>query len=357
MTTNRRMFVTIVCVLALLSNVAGIAAQEKRPSKVVAPAEGVWVGAPGQVAVGPQGDNTFVFVSSEMSFDGKIVKGAPYSAQATNESVQTLAGGNRIVRQSTSMIFRDSEGRTRREQTIAVVGGFSVEGKPAQTTFINDPVAGINYILDVNNRTARKIDYGAKMAAEKKLVETMRAKRAADTGDEKGASEKAAAEKGVIAEKIAIEKAAAGGEIRVEMRDGPGPRVVGGKAPAGFGGMMGSKKNTKKEDLGKQTMEGVEVEGTRYTTTIAAGEIGNELPIEMVFESWFSPELQTVVMTKHSDPRSGESTYRLTNINRSEQPRSLFEVPSDFTVQEAGPPAEMRYKIEREMRRPGSDQN
>ena len=361
MTTNRRMFVTIVCVLALLSNVAGIAAQEKSPSRV-APAEGrVWVsGGPAQVAVaGAQGDNTFVFVSSEMSIDGKIVKGAPYSAQATNESVQTLAGGNRIVRQSTSMIFRDSEGRTRREQTIAVVGGFSVEGKPAQTTFINDPVAGVNYILDVKNRTARKVDYGAKIAAERAMVETMRKKvKPADApaGEEERARR---VEQAVTAERIAVEKAAVAGEMRgemrFEMRTGQGPAIVGGKAPAGL--MVGDKKNTKKEELGKQTMEGVEVEGTRYTTIIAAGEIGNELPIEIVFETWFSPELQTVVMSRHSDPRSGENTYRLTNINRSEQPHSLFEVPSDFTVQEAGPPAEIRHKIEREMRRPGSDQN
>jgi len=100
----------------------------------------------------------------------------------------------------------------------------------------------------------------------------------------------------------------------------------------------------------------VEAEGTRYVTTIPAGEIGNEQPIEMVFESWFSPELQTVIMSKHSDPRSGENTYRLTNINRTEPPHSLFEVPSDYTIQEAGPPAEMRRKIEGERRRPGSEQ-
>jgi hypothetical protein len=297
------------------------------------------------MAVAPQGENTFVFVSSEMSFDGKLVKGAPYSAQATNESVQTLAGGNRIVRQNTSMVYRDSQGRTRREQTISVVGGFSAEGKPAQTTFINDPVAGVNYILDVENRTARKIDYAAKIAAEKSVMETTKKKRAAEGGP--------TTEEKIVAEKIAVEKAAAGGEFRYELRGGPipvppmaGPRM-----------MMGNKKNTKKEELGKQTIEGVEAEGTRYVTTIAAGEIGNELPIEIVFETWYSPELQTVIMSKHSDPRSGENTYRLTNINRSEPAHSLFEVPSDFTIQEAGPPPEMRYKIEKELqRRPGTNQ-
>src|SRR6266496_3736893 len=160
MTTRKRTLVTIICALALLANVVGVGAQEKKTRTEVL-TNHVFVGDPGQsgtfqkveapsgfvntqglVAGGPQGDNTFVFVSSEMSIDGKLVKGAPYSAQAVNESVQTLAGGNRIVRQNTSTIYRDSEGRTRREQSISVVGGYVAEGGPTQTTFINDPVAG-----------------------------------------------------------------------------------------------------------------------------------------------------------------------------------------------------------------------
>ena len=94
--------------------------------------------------------------------------------------------------------------------------------------------------------------------------------------------------------------------------------------------------NARNESLGKQAIEGVDAEGTRKTIEIPAGEIGNERPIEIVFERWYSPELQVVVMTKHSDPRFGETTYRLTNINRSEPARELFEVPADYTVQ--GPP-------------------
>lgn len=353
MTTKRRMLVTIICALAVLANVVGVGAQEKKTrSEIVT--NHVFVGEPGQMAwAGAQGDNTFVFVSSEMSIDGKLVKGAPYSAQAINESVQTLAGGNRIVRQNTSMVYRDSEGRTRRDQTISMVGGYSAAGAPAQTTFINDPVAGVNYILDAKNRTARKIDFAGKIAAENKMVEGMKAK--AEAMKAKGA------EGGTSAgEKIAAEKAAAAGEFRFEVRTGgpgQGGVLVGeGPGPGGFVVMKDDPKNTKKESLGKQTIEGVEAEGTRFTTTIAAGEVGNEQPIEIVFERWYSAELQTLIMSKHSDPRSGENTYRLTNINRTEPAHSLFEVPSDYTVQEGGPSPEMRYKIERDIRRPGSNQ-
>ncbi len=102
----------------------------------------------------------------------------------------------------------------------------------------------------------------------------------------------------------------------------------------------GPNTNEVKEQLGKQNIEGVEAEGTRTTVTIPAGDIGNERPIEIVSERWYSPELQLVVMTRHSDPRFGETTYKLTNINRTEPAKSLFEVPSDYTIKEsptAGP--------------------
>jgi hypothetical protein len=97
------------------------------------------------------------------------------------------------------------------------------------------------------------------------------------------------------------------------------------------------------ESLGKQSIEGVEAEGTRTTITIQAGAIGNERAINIVSERWYSPELQIVVMTKHSDPRFGETGFRLTNINRSEPARTLFEVPSDYTLKtEQAPMRRMR---------------
>src|SRR6185436_20172664 len=192
MTTQRRILVAIICAFAVLTSIVGVAAQE--PQERVARSQNFTVVSPsgGAAFGGAQGDNTFVFVSSEMSIDGKPVAGAPYSAQAVNESIQTLANGNRIVRQNTSSLYRDSEGRTRRDQTISVVGGYAASGAPAQTTFINDPVAGVNYILDMKNRTVRKIDVSAKIAAEKKMVDSMHLKAAAiekAKGQEDGAAE------------------------------------------------------------------------------------------------------------------------------------------------------------------------
>ena len=90
----------------------------------------------------------------------------------------------------------------------------------------------------------------------------------------------------------------------------------------------------KKESLGTQTMEGVNVEGSRTTSTIEAGAIGNDRPIQVVSERWYSPELQTAVMTRHNDPRVGEEIFRLTNVRRGEPGAYLFQVPAGYQTVE-----------------------
>jgi hypothetical protein len=91
------------------------------------------------------------------------------------------------------------------------------------------------------------------------------------------------------------------------------------------------------EDLGTQTIQGVNVQGKRATRTIPAGQAGNQLPIDIVTETWYSPDLQVVVMSRTSDPRFGQTLYQLTNINRAEPDHTLFVAPPDYTVREGGP--------------------
>ena len=257
--------------------------------------------APFEMMVPPGRGDTFMFVSSEMSLD-KIVKGAPYSAQIVTEHAQTLQDGNRIVHKSTASVFRDSEGRTRREQTINAVGAYTAGGTSKQTLFINDPVANVNYILDSDSKTARKID-----------LSRLPSRSGFAMGGGPGQRERV--------EIITGDKASgAGGANAVTItthfgREAEAHTKIRTEADA---------KNIKTESLGKQTIEGVSADGTRSTRTIPAGEIGNELPIIIVSESWYSADIQTVVLSKHSDPRFGESSYRLININRSEPAASLF---------------------------------
>jgi hypothetical protein len=92
----------------------------------------------------------------------------------------------------------------------------------------------------------------------------------------------------------------------------------------------GLQEDMKHEDLGTQQIEGVSCQGRRETVTIPAGKMGNERPIEIVSESWYSPDLHTMVVRKHSDPRVGETVYRLTDIKTGEPDPSLFQVPSGY---------------------------
>lgn len=257
----------------------------------------------------------FVFFATEMNFAGKVVKGAPYSAQAITESTQTLSDGNRIVNKSTAAIYRDSEGRTRREQSLRAIGSLANGSEGPQTIFINDPVAGTSYTLDPRTHVARKMP---------RMLFKFDRKVPAPAGEKPGSG--AGMGVGVMREPPSIGRVGPG---RIEIERAQVPEMAGPDTQFIWGS---GNHEAKAEALGKQNIEGVEAEGTRSTVTIPAGEIGNDRVIEIVNERWYSPELQTVVMTRHSDPRFGESSYRLTNIDRSEPARSLFEVPGDYTL-------------------------
>lgn len=246
---------------------------------------------------------------------GKTVTGAPYSAQAVNESVQELADGNKITHTNTTTIYRDSQGRERREES------FGPSDAQLRTVFISDPVDGVNYTLEPQSKVARK-----------NMVHTFSFNTAAPPPAGMKAAEEGAARAGRIA--------------KTESQTMMITSDVGGAISISRQEFSSSKVDTKTENLGMQVIEGVSAEGTRTTMTIPAGQIGNSQPIVTVSERWYSPDLKTVVMTKRSDPRTGTTTYKLTNINRSEPAATLFQVPSDYTVTE--PDMMIRRKFPRE---------
>jgi hypothetical protein len=256
----------------------------------------VWISqnaGPGPVTVGAFG-----------SAPGAPVQGAPYSATITNESVQTLADGNRIAQSSTGTIARDSQGRTRQDTTLPAIGNLSAANAP-HLVFIQDPVAQTSYTLSLSEKTAHKMP-------------PMPPPPPGGSGPE--GSNTFFVQMGGVA--------TAAGPLPP-----PLPPIGGGKVL--FTAELGQA-NT--EDLGSQTMEGVFVTGVRTTRTIPAGQIGNERPISIVTEVWTSPDLKTIVYSKRSDPRMGEQTFQLTNITRAEPDPSLFTVPADFKLVEGPKP-------------------
>lgn len=280
-----------------------------------------------RIMQGPEGgppppDGNVVFFATE-SFGGKTVKGAPYSAEAVTETIQTLGDGNRIVNRMTSMLYRDSDGRTRREQSLKGLGMLGSGEEPFKTIFINDPVAGVNYVLDSRSHTAHKsVPFTFELSGKKgEQFEFKVAPGSTATANSMIVTTPLAGVAGARATHPPVD------EFTLKTEAGIGETFI-------LRTKTSNAKDVKEEQLGRQIVEGVEAEGTRTTVTIPAGEIGNERPIEIVNERWYSPELQLVVMTRNSDPRTGETTYKLTNINRAEPARSLFEVPSDFTIKE-----------------------
>jgi len=337
-------------------------------------------------------DFTYNFVSSEMSFDNKLVKGAPFTADIENETIKTLADGNRIIHKNSGSIARDSEGRMRRESTINALGQFA-GNEPRTTITLNDPVAGAIFILEPDTRIARKMgSVRSMMPPPPPMVrgEVGVAGELPKRVNVSGGVLQGSALKRVNPSYPPVAKAAkATGAVQVQITVSEEGRVIDATAISGHPLLRDSAleaarqwefkpvelsgqpvkvqgiltfnftlqgedanitnqasaqnqqaykrvtlSNSNTESLGKQMIEGIEAEGKRTVTTIPAGAIGNERAIEIVSESWYSPELQTTVMSKRSDPTSGETMFRLTNIRRGEPDASLFQVPSDYTVKE-----------------------
>jgi hypothetical protein len=233
-----------------------------------------------------------VQVRSRVPLEARAVKDAPYSADVVNDHTQFLPDGNRIAEHATGRVYRDKDGRVRREEDRQA-GGVSVS--------IVDPVAGYSYWLDPDTHVAWrtralpvtfKVDGG--QGGER--VVTL------STGERGGGP-------------ASIE--IAGGRVEMRQRGG------------------GAEQHDE-EPLPERTIEGVTVQGHRTRTTIAAGAIGNDLPIVITSEQWFSPDLQVQVLTERKDPRNGDSSYRLSNIRRGDPDPSLFQVPADYTIKDTG---------------------
>lgn len=240
--------------------------------------------------------------------DAQVVKGKPYSADKTTETEQTLADGNRIVHRSVSKFFRDSEGRTRREETFGNVDPDHPSPHEVKI-FVDDPESGVAYVMDPASKSVDKVQ------RLRKIVDDGNAEDDGGRMMFKSARDAEGAEPGPQSRML----------IKLRDEHSVDPNIV-------VSAMRDDKRETVKEELGTKTIEGVECTGTRRTTTIPAGAIGNEKPISIVRETWYAPSIAAVVESTTDDPRYGKTTYQLTNVQLSEPARSLFEPPADFKI-------------------------
>jgi hypothetical protein len=252
----------------------------------------------------------------------RITTGRPYSAEATTEFTQMLGDGNRIARKATVRIYRDSDGRTRREELGA-------DGS-VKLVSIFDPVAHVSYVLDPARRIARKSAMRVALPAKMGMTDEDKQKIEAKLRELESAQRAV----GKIELVAPSEAPAPGTALPEEARR----RQVEMAAVAARGrGVLqpGVKQDANEESLGQKVIEGVLADGKRVTTVIPAGAIGNQQAITVRSEQWFSPDLEILLMTRHSDPRSGETSYTLSNVTRGEPAANLFDVPPDYAVQDS----------------------
>jgi hypothetical protein len=222
--------------------------------------------------------------------DDKLVRNKPLAAVFESETVQNAANAPSVVRRVTTTVYRDSDGRTRREQIFHSDSTVPSPGEVPPSYSIYDPVSGYGYSVNPSNRTAQRY----------KLPSAPNGGAPFDNR---------------IPSKIEIRR-----------NDNP----LGGT----------DKKYTleppRVEPLGKQTIAGVEAHGKRVTIKVPAGAIGNAEPIETMYETWIAADLQMLVKSIARNPLSGEHRFRLTMLDRSIQRSSLFEIPAGYLVTEMG---------------------
>jgi hypothetical protein len=205
---------------------------------------------------------------------GPVVTNRPYRATVFTETAQTLADGTTIRRQANYRIARDGAGRIREENA------------DTGRIFLSDPVERATYILDPQTHSARRMPLGAVVIPE-----------------------------------------SAANHYRIRRPDGSMGRLANFPRPPE---QVLRGPNT--EDLGTQIIGNIVARGERNTTTYLTGSVGNSGPLKIVLERWYSNDLRIAVMTHHSDPRTGETTVRYTDIRSGPQPPDLFRVPAGYDV-------------------------
>ena len=239
---------------------------------------------------------------SGQPFAAKIVTGRPFSAEAIVETDQTLADGSHVINRQTVTAARDGQGRTYREEILATPATGS---SALKAIFISDPVAKANYLLGLDH------------VAHKTPMLTAPDQAGATSVSTSGAPA------GLSLQTFTTARGGGSGPVRASTQ-----AAQPAQQPAPGAVSM--------EQLGTQVIAGFDADGSRTTLTIPAGQVGNQNPLAIITERWYSQELEATVLAKRSDPRVGTSSYQFTRVQQIEPPASLFQIPVGYTIAEDG---------------------
>ncbi|PSH05705.1 MAG: hypothetical protein CXZ00_00765 [Acidobacteria bacterium] len=273
----------------------------------------------------------------------QAISGKPLFAEFVTVHHQSFTDGNRISHTTTSTIHRDAEGRIRRESQLSIAG---IPSGVSTSSFITivDHCLGYGYILDPQENVAHRYElngagpsYVARVSAKGKgnalaAPESPSAPAAPSTGGQShwhlhslrnqppldsldaGLSTSSKDLFSSVLEGNSISSTPA---VRIDQPFLAAPNPV------------------RTENLGEQTILGFVAHGTRVITTLPAGQIGNDRPIDIISEQWFAPEVALVMRSMHRDPWAGEFTTTVAKVTRRDQPAALFEIPENYKIIDA----------------------
>jgi hypothetical protein len=287
--------------------------------------------------------------------------GKPMYAEFVTEHHQSFTDGNRISRSTASCIYRDSEGRIRRESQLSIPG---LPAGVAAATFITivDHTLGYGYVLNPQEMVAHRYElngpapsYVARLSAQGNgaaLLYTQSAANPAVDPATPAASNTAAptAESSHWRLKVFASHHHTAPDAAAANSQSPGPdQLSSGFLSSGVTAapsmridqpFLAAPNPVRTENLGEQNILGFRARGTRVITTLPAGQIGNDRPIDIISEQWFSPELELVMRSLHQDPWAGEFITTVTRVSRGDQAAALFEIPAPYKVIDTASEAE-----------------
>lgn len=205
------------------------------------------------------------------------VAGAPFSAEVERDTMQALKDGSRLQRRTVNTIARDSQGRIRNERHEVLA-----------STSTRKPILYSVHLYDPDTRVSTILNPLSHIATQRTL--------------ERPPSTEPPSE--------------------VWLRK-DGPRITN--------------PHMKVQDLGLSVIEGLDVHGFRTILTVPAEDSGTSRPVVVTSEYWYSEELRIDLLTKHSDPRSGDLTITVKQINPNEPNPELFAIPPDYKLLDVTP--------------------
>lgn len=242
------------------------------------------------VGVAPLFPQMFEVIANGGLLNDRLVKNQPLAAVFESETIGLQPNGASLTSRVVTKIYRDSDGRTRREQTVLPSGAAASSANATISITIEDPIARFTYLINQTNRTALRyklpLNHSQGNGFNDLIPRTVELLRNDDP------------QTGLVR------------NYRLEQ-----PRV---------------------EPLGRQEISGVDAEGRRVRFKIPAGAIGNTTEIEATHETWIARDLKMLVKSNTKNSIIGEHKFRLIELVRAEQPASLFEIPSNYTIQESG---------------------